>query len=117
MNVLAIVGKPGAGKTSLVGALMPRLGVGEPWAFETLRGVNFAEFGVSVFGVYDQGVFSGTDRLSMSVQPLAQKYLLWQASLNTHANNCKSFIIFEGDRLGNVSFLNFCQQWASLSII
>lgn len=123
MDVLAVVGMPGTGKTSLIGALLPRLGVGEPWAFGTLRGVNFPEFNAQIWGVYDQGVFSGTDRLSMSVQPSAQNYLLWQAgpmfwqSAPDAPDNRKSFVIFEGDRLGNVSFLRFCQQRTNLSII
>lgn len=117
MNVLAIIGRPGTGKTSLVGALLPRLGIGEPWAFGTLRGVNFAEFNAKILGVYDQGVFSGTDRLSMSVQPSAQSFILWQSGQGVPADNRKSFVIFEGDRLGNVSFLTFCKERANLSII
>ena len=52
-----------------------------------------------VLGKYDEGeTFAGTDRLSMAVQPPLQE---WIAS-----HNCN--ILFEGDRVFNQSFLEFC---------
>lgn len=48
-----------------------------------------------VLGRYDEGQqFPGTDRLSMSVQPVAQR---WIDQYIRHYN-----ILFEGDRLGNL---------------
>ena len=56
---------------------------------------------IYVLGKYEEGeVFSGTDRMSMAVQPEAIKFL---ASLPA-----SSIVIYEGDRLFTASFLEHC---------
>lgn len=51
-----------------------------------------------VLGRYPEGEpFGGTDRFSMAVQPAAVKFI----------EETKSNVLFEGDRLGNQSFLEF----------
>ena len=56
------------------------------------------ELDLYVLGKYEEGeLFAGTDRLSMAVQPIAQEFV----------QNCKSNILFEGDRLTNFKFYDF----------
>jgi hypothetical protein len=61
-------------------------------------------------GKYEEGeVFSGTDRMSMAVQPEAIKFL---ASLSI-----ESIVLFEGDRLFTASFLEDCLDKYDLEIV
>ena len=65
---------------------------------------------IYVLGKYEEGeVFSGTDRMSMAVQPEAIKFL---ASLVSD-----SIVFFEGDRLFTASFLENCLEKYDLKII
>jgi broad-specificity NMP kinase len=98
-RIIAIGGVPGTGKTCLVRKLM------EPedqWGCCELAKLLVAEYNKTlnlyVLGKYEKGeVFAGTDRLSMAVQPEAQKWV---------ESSCSN-ILFEGDRLFNGSFLSF----------
>jgi hypothetical protein len=57
------------------------------------------EIDTYILGKYEDGeTFAGTDRLSMAVQPIAQEFVKETASN----------ILFEGDRIFNQSFLEFC---------
>jgi hypothetical protein len=98
-KIIAVGGSPGTGKTTLFRKFME----GKTWqetAPAKLVVANYnAERDLYVLGKYEEGeVFAGTDRLSMAVQPPLQE---WIAS-----HNCN--ILFEGDRVFNQSFLEFC---------
>jgi hypothetical protein len=63
-----------------------------------------------ILGKYDEGeTFSGTDRMSMAVQPEAVKFL---ASLHKD-----SVVLFEGDRLFTSTFLEHCVNNYNTDII
>jgi broad-specificity NMP kinase len=98
-KLIAVGGVPGTGKTTLFRKFM------EGKQFQPLEPAKLVsamyntERDLYVLGKYEEGeVFAGTDRLSMAVQPPLQE---WIAS-----HNCN--ILFEGDRVFNQSFLEFC---------
>lgn len=109
MRVVAIIGEPGTGKSTIVRKIiegMPLL----PFKEGLLRGVWSKSMNLYVFGSYDPDEkFPGTDRLSMAVQPDASRFLEFVRTTNP-------LILFEGDRLGNAKFLEFCQMIADVKL-
>ena len=98
-KIIAVGGQPGTGKTTLFRKYME----GKNWIVGEPAKLVSASYNVDrdlyILGKYDEGeTFAGTDRLSMAVQPPLQE---WVAS-----HNCN--ILFEGDRVFNQSFLEFC---------
>ena len=95
-TVIAIVGVPGTGKSTLMKQFLENWMWEEHKPVDLLDGYLARDEGIFVMGKYEEGeVFSGTDRLSMAVQPKAIEYLEGEPA-NT--------VIFEGDRLTTVSF-------------
>lgn len=97
-KVIAIGGRPGTGKSTLMKEFMAQFDDWERMKPFPLVDIEFSQEGnISIIGKYDEGeIFSGTDRLSMAVQPNALEFV--RLSENTN-------IIFEGDRLFNGSFI------------
>lgn len=98
-KIIAVGGQPGTGKTTLFRKYMENKQwiVGEP--AKLVSASYNVERDLYILGKYEEGeTFAGTDRLSMAVQPPLQE---WIAS-----HNCN--ILFEGDRVFNQSFLEFC---------
>lgn len=98
-KIIAVGGSPGTGKTTLFRKYMEGKNwiVGEP--AKLVSASYNTERDLYILGKYEEGeTFAGTDRLSMAVQPPLQE---WIAS-----HNCN--ILFEGDRVFNQSFLEFC---------
>lgn len=109
MKVIAIGGEPGSGKSTLMKEIILHYGV-EP-KYDAFKLVPYLQKdNIYVLGKYEEGeVFSGTDRMSMAVQPEAIKFL---ASLPNDA-----VVLFEGDRLFTASFLEHCIDEYDLNII
>ena len=109
MKVIAIGGEPGSGKSTLMKRLIEALEV-EP-KYNEFKLVPYLQKGnVYVLGKYEDGqVFSGTDRMSMAVQPEAIKFL---ATLPSDA-----VVLYEGDRLFTASFLEHCLDNYELNIV
>lgn len=109
MKVIAIGGEPGAGKSTLMKEIIKHYGV-EP-KYDSFKLVPYLQKdNVYVLGKYEEDeVFSGTDRMSMAVQPEAIKFL---SSLSSD-----SVVLFEGDRLFTASFLEHCLDKYDLNII
>lgn len=102
-HLLYIIGIPGSGKsTALAAALqgLPVVGQGsQPFAM-----VHY-KYGVQLGRV--RKAFSGTDALSLSVQPRAEDWI-------TAAPPYVQAVVAEGDRLANVGFFRSATQagWA-----
>jgi broad-specificity NMP kinase len=98
-KIIAVGGQPGTGKTTLFRKYMED----KQWiSTEPAKLVSASyntERDLYILGKYEDGeVFAGTDRLSMAVQPPLQEWI--------KSHNCN--ILFEGDRVFNQSFLEFC---------
>ena len=109
MKVIAIGGEPGSGKTTLMKMLISHYGVAPKYdAFKLVPYLQ--KDNIYILGKYEENeVFSGTDRMSMAVQPEAIKFLA------TLSND--SVVLYEGDRLFTASFLEDCLEKYDLSIV
>jgi uridine kinase len=109
MKVIAVMGEPGSGKTSLMKNVMKTLDVGDVVEKHNLVRYHHSN-NVYVLGIYEDGkTFSGTDALSMAVQPDAVSFL---ATLSEDA-----IVLFEGDRLCTASFLEHCNSLYDTTIV
>jgi len=109
MKVIAIGGEPGSGKTTLMKRIISFYEL-EPKYNEVKLVPYMQKNNVYVLGKYEEGeVFSGTDRMSMAVQPEAIKFL------DSLPND--SILLFEGDRLFTSSFLENCVEKFDTQII
>jgi ABC-type phosphate/phosphonate transport system ATPase subunit len=109
MQIIAIGGEPGSGKSTLMKRIIKHYGV-DP-KYNEVKLVPYLQKGnIYILGKYEEGeVFSGTDRMSMAVQPEAIKFC---SSLPDN-----SIVLFEGDRLFTASFLEDCMDKYNLEII
>ena len=100
-KIIAVGGSPGTGKTTLFRKYMEDKTWLEVSPAKLVNASYNTERDLYILGKYEEGeTFAGTDRLSMAVQPPLQE---WIAS-----HNCN--ILFEGDRVFNQSFLEFCMS-------
>ena len=77
---------------------MKSLGPGQPFTFGLVRGTRHGP--VYVLGLYKEGeTFPGTDRLSMAVQPDAERFL------RVLEREPGAVVLLEGDRLTREKFL------------
>jgi uridine kinase len=109
MKVIAIGGEPGAGKSTLMKRLIEEIrAVPKYNEYKLVPYLQY--FDIFILGKYEEGeVFSGTDRMSMAVQPEAVKFLAWLPE--------NAIVLFEGDRLFNNSFLEHCNENYDTKII
>ena len=109
MQIIAIGGEPGSGKTTLMKEMIKHYGVLPK--YDSFKLVPYLQKdNIYILGKYEEGeVFSGTDRMSMAVQPEAIKFLETLPK--------ESIVLFEGDRLFTASFLEHCLDKYDLSII
>ena len=100
-KVIAVGGVPGTGKTSLFRKFISNYTWERVEPVKLLSSMYCKELDLFIFGKYEEGeVFAGTDRLSMAVQPNAQKFV----------SETTSNVLFEGDRIFNRSFLEFVSE-------
>ena len=98
-KIIAVGGQPGTGKTTLFRKYMED----KQWISTEPAKLVTASYNTErdlyILGKYEAGeTFAGTDRLSMAVQPPLQEWI--------KSHNCN--VLFEGDRVFNQSFLEFC---------
>jgi broad-specificity NMP kinase len=106
-KIIAVGGQPGTGKTTLFRKFME----GKTWERvepkKMLPALYCQELDLYILGKYEDGeTFAGTDRLSMAVQPVAQEFV----------KETTSNILFEGDRIFNQSFLEFCMNMQGIDL-
>jgi len=108
VRVIAMGGEPATGKTTLMFRL---ISMADDWKIckpEKLLDAMYSEkLNLYILGKYadDGNVFQGTDRLSMAVQPDAEKFFVGLA-YESNADNHNVNVIFEGDRLFNGKMLD-----------
>lgn len=94
-KIIAVAGQPGTGKTTLFREFMKNYTWEKQEPLKMLPVMYCKELDLYVLGKYEEGeLFAGTDRLGMSIQPIAQQFVA----------ETKSNILFEGDRLTNGKF-------------
>jgi uridine kinase len=109
MKVIAIGGEPGAGKSTLMRRLIEDIkAVPKYNEYKLVPYLQYFE--IFILGKYEEGeVFSGTDRMSMAVQPEAIKFLAYLPE--------NAIVLFEGDRLFTASFLEHCVEKYDTKIV
>lgn len=106
LRTIAIGGRPAAGKSTLMRAFMREYAreCGVPWqrfTYGTIKGHRLGH--VWVLGVYEDGLFDGTDRLSMSCQHHF-RYMM------TSLKGEDAVVIWEGNRLFKAGLLAFARE-------
>lgn len=113
VKVIAMGGEPATGKTTLMFQL---ISMADDWQTvkpeKLLDAMYSKKLNLYILGKYvnDGNVFQGTDRLSMAVQPDAEKFfsnLAYESNADDHTVN----VIFEGDRLFNGKLLDKLSDW------
>ena len=109
MKVIAIGGEPGAGKSTPMRRLIEDIkAVPKYNEYKLVPYLQYFE--IFILGKYEEGeVFSGTDRMSMAVQPEAIKFLAYLPE--------NAIVLFEGDRLFTASFLEHCVEKYDTKIV
>lgn len=97
-KIIAVGGEPATGKTTLMWRIID---TATDWKKiepkKTLSAIRSESLNLTILGKYEKTEqFAGTDRLSMSVQPMATEFIK-EATGN---------ILFEGDRLFNRKFID-----------
>lgn len=96
MKIKYYIGRPGVGKSTLVRKMMALLGDGELVKEGLVVYHKFPATKTIVLGIYDEAVFSGTDRWSKGVGP---KFRAWLEDAQERFADWT--IIGEGERLSN----------------
>jgi broad-specificity NMP kinase len=107
-KIVAVGGQPGTGKTTLFRKYMNDKTWKNVEPAKLVSAMYNEELDLYILGKYQEGeTFAGTDRLSMAVQPSLQEWL------KTHTSN----ILFEGDRVFNQSFLEYCMELPNTELV
>ena len=94
-RIIAIGGEPATGKTTIMKRIIKDYMPFKTFKYGLVRGM--ANDKLNIVGIYDKSLFSGTDKLSMAVQPHFFKFV----------EKCSNkVILFEGDRLFNQSLFD-----------
>ena len=93
--IIAIGGEPASGKTTIMKSIIKDYMPFKTFKYGLVRGIKNNK--INIVGIYDKSLFSGTDKLSMAVQPHFLKFV----------EKCSNeVILFEGDRLFNQSLFD-----------
>ena len=99
IKCIAIGGQPAVGKTTIVRQFFNNFSPWKNFKFKKLYGHYNEELNLVILGVYSAGeTFSGTDKLSMSVQPDFDEFIM---KYNDKLSPLKYNVLLEGDRLFN----------------
>jgi len=104
MKIIGIIGEPAAGKSTVMRNLISGLGSGAVEKEGLVAYTKFPESKTIIAGIYDEQVFSGTDRLSKGCGP---KYREWLAAKNLEPAYDSWTFYWEGERFSNSKFFDF----------
>ena len=104
MQIIGLIGEPAAGKSTVMRDFIARLGRKEVVKEGLVAYTLYAEDKVMVAGIYDEQVFSGTDRLSKGCGP---KYREWLAAKANDPEFSDWKFYWEGERFSNSKFFDF----------
>jgi guanylate kinase len=109
-NLIAIGGQPAVGKTTLVKKFFTEYKTWKSFKYKKLYGHYNEELNLIILGKYSKSeMFSGTDKLSMAVQPDFDKFLNLSTDLDYN-------VLFEGDRLFNLKSLKKAKELTDLHV-
>jgi hypothetical protein len=104
MKIIGIIGEPAAGKSTVMRNLIATLGGYSVQKQGLVAYTLFHDDKVIVAGIYDEQVFSGTDRLSKGCGPT---YRDWFATKNANPEWDDWTFYWEGERFSNSKFFDF----------
>jgi hypothetical protein len=105
MKIIGLIGQPGSGKTTVMRNFLKTLsGEGAVVKEGLVVYTIYSEAKTIVAGIYDEGVFSGTDRTAKSCGP---KYREWLLDKVNDAEYGDWAFYFEGERFSNSKFFDF----------
>lgn len=111
MKIIVMGGSPATGKTEIT--KMVRKGrTLRKFKYGLVSGDKTFDDGVFFLGVYSGDMFDGTDRLSMAVQPVAERFIRFVSRKYP-----QSVIFLEGDRLFNQKFIDFLQDYDCIVVV
>ena len=104
MKIIGIIGEPAAGKSTVMRKFIATLSTGSVQKEGLVAYTIFPQDKVIIAGIYDEQVFSGTDRLSKGCGP---KYREWLAAKNLDSEFANWKFYFEGERFSNSKFFDY----------
>jgi len=105
MKIVGLCGEPASGKSTIMRAFISNLkDTGAVKKEGLVAYTEFAEDKVIVAGIYDDAVFSGTDRTAKSCGP---KYREWLDAKNADPEYDSWTFYWEGERFSNSKFFDF----------
>lgn len=113
MRIVALVGEPASGKSTLTKALIEKLGTKSDFKEGLTAGHKFKQNKVLVIGIYkDDATFCGTDKLSMAALPEIE-YFLRSKSFG----ELKDWVVyFEGDRITSAPFFERLKSFYKVQV-
>ena len=110
MKIIGLIGEPAAGKSTVFRKLIATLGGSSIQKQGLVTYTLYHDDKVIVAGIYDEQVFSGTDRLSKGCGPT---YREWIAQKNENPEWDDWTFYWEGERFSNSKFFDFFRDECS----
>jgi hypothetical protein len=111
MKIIGLIGEPASGKSTVMRGLIETLGEGRVQKESLVCYTVFPQDKVYIAGIYDEAVFSGTDRTSKGCGP---QYREWLARKCADVTFKDWVFYFEGERFSNSKFFDFFFQPGSV---
>ena len=110
MKIVGLIGEPASGKSTVFRKLIAGLGGYSIQKQGLVTYTLYHDDKVIIAGIYDEQVFSGTDRLSKGCGPV---YREWIAQKNENSDWDDWTFYWEGERFSNSKFFDFFRDECS----